>query len=155
MENSPYRKIIKLLKESGVDYKLIYHEPVYTSEQAEKITGLDLGQGMKSLLVKGDRKFVLAVIPGDKRLDVRKMALLMKVKRVGLATKEEVKERMHCELGSCYPLGGVVSLRTIADPSLLGKNTLLLSPGVNDKTIIMSAEDYFRVAGPERHKIIM
>ncbi len=154
-ENIPYQRIIKLLERAGVDYKLINHKPVYTNEEAEKITGLDLSKGMKCLLLEKGGKFVLAVIPGDQRLDMKKVGKLMGVKRVGLATKNEVEEKMLCELGGCYPFGNVVGLRTIADSSLLESDVLALNPGVNNRTIIIKAKDYFQVATPEISSIIV
>lgn len=52
-------KLIKeLLNSNGITYEVSEHEPVYTSEQAAKVRGVELKTGVKALVLK-QRKEVL------------------------------------------------------------------------------------------------
>src|SRR5438105_338922 len=107
----PYEKIIQLLDQSQILYELLEHEAVYTSEQAAKIRGLSLDQGAKSLLLKAKNDFILVVLPGNKKLDSKRVKQLLFVKDLRFATPEEVKEIMGCEVGACYPFGNIIGIR--------------------------------------------
>ncbi len=148
-EINPFDEIIFMLDANHVGYQTIKHEPVYTSAQAESISGLALNQGAKALLLKADKDFVLVVLPGDKRVDCNKLKQVLAAKKVRFAGEEEVRKIMHCELGACYPIGSFLNLRTVADPSLIEHETIAFNPGVNDKSIILKSEDYIKVASPE------
>lgn len=141
MEN-PFEKIIQFLEAKGAKYEIFEHEPVYTSEQAAKARGESLGDGAKSLLLKAGDSFLLAVLPGDKRLDNKKLKKILGVKNIRFATSEEVKEIMGCEIGACYPIGDIAGVRTIVDNAFLHNINICFNPGVHDKTIKMKWNDY-------------
>jgi len=141
MEN-PYDKIIKLLEDKKVSYILSGHDPVYTSEQASRARGEPMDKGAKSLLVKTEGDFILAVLPGSKQLDSKKLRDLLGVKKMRFATPEEVKEVMGCEIGACYPIGSVAGIKTIVDNSLSDNGSICLNPGVHNKTIEIKWADY-------------
>ena len=64
---NPYDAIIKLLKDNLINFEVLEHEPVFTSEQAAKVRGLSLDSGAKSLLLKADKNFILVVLPGSRK----------------------------------------------------------------------------------------
>lgn len=143
---NPYQKIIDLLQASGVSYQLIPHEPVFTNEQAEAITGLKLHQGAKSLLVKTNISFVLVVVPGDRYVDMKKVATAVGATKASLADRKEVSKTMLCDLGACYPFGHIVGIPTLVDPSLQQSDVIAFNPGVNNQSVVMATKDYLRIA---------
>lgn len=146
---NPFNRIISMLDIDHVVYHIIEHEPVYTSAQAESISGLDLSQGAKALLLKADAAFILAVLPGNRRLDLHRLKQFLPAKRIRFATEKEVREIMHCELGACYPIGSFLNLRTVLDPTLIENEMVAFNPGVNDRSIILRSQDYVKIASPE------
>ncbi|HSX30355.1 MAG TPA: YbaK/EbsC family protein [Candidatus Saccharimonadales bacterium] len=141
---------MKLLEESHIDYERVEHEPVYTSEQAAAVRGFTLQQGAKSLLFKvGSGDFVLVVVPGDKRVDSRKLKKLLRVKDARFARPEEVQAQLGCEIGACYPLGKVAGLRTLCDLCVGRNETIAFNPGRHDVSIKLRYADYVRLARPE------
>ena len=130
------------MEAKGVKYEIFEHEPVYTSEQAAKVRGESLSEGAKSLLLKADDNFILAVLPGNKRLDIKKFKKVFGMKNIRFAKPEEVKEIMDCEIGACYPIGNIIGVRTIVDNSFLNNTDVCFNPGVHDKTIKMKWQDY-------------
>ncbi len=123
------------------------HEPVYTSEQAADVRGISIEQGAKSLLLKTDDTFTLCVLPGNKRLDTKKLKRLLGVKNARFATAEEVKEIMGCQIGACYPFGNLINIRMLVDAALGNNHTLSFNPGVHDKSIKMQWTDYQKATG--------
>ncbi|MAG59952.1 hypothetical protein CMO96_04145 [Candidatus Woesebacteria bacterium] len=143
---NPYEKIIHLLDDSDIKYEILEHAAVYTSEQAAKIRGTSLAQGAKALLLKTGDQFTLAVLPGNKRLDSKKLRKVLSVKKLRFATPEEVKEVMGCEIGACYPIGKIIGVRMIVDKSLAKNKIISFNPGIHTKSIKMKYRDYKTVA---------
>ncbi len=146
---NPFAAIIQLLESEKVKYKLLEHEPVYTSEQAAKVRGLTLAEGAKSLLLKASREFILIVLPGDQKLDSKKVKTILSTKKLRFATPEEVVDIMGCEIGACYPLGSILGIRTFVDPKLGKNESISFNPGLHDKTIRLTWIDYKRLVQPE------
>jgi Ala-tRNA(Pro) deacylase len=146
---NPHEEIIKLLKTNNIDYKETEHEPVYTSEQAAKVRGISLSQGAKSLLLKSENDFILAILPGDRKLDSKKFKGLLKIKDFRFALPEEVKNKMGCEIGACYPFGNLIGLLTYVDNSLSKNEVISFNPGVHDRSIEIKWRDFYLVVKPK------
>ena len=69
MAASIFERVENLLKEHGIAFQVLRHEPVYTSEEAARIRGTPLASGAKALVCKGGDHFVMFVVPADRRLD--------------------------------------------------------------------------------------
>lgn len=145
----PYHEIANLLKEKKISYQEIDHEPVFTSEQASKVRGISISEGAKSLLLKYGDNFVLVIIPGDKKLDSKKLKNVVNSKNIRFANPEEVEEKMNCKIGACYPFGNIISLRTIADISMDKLKYISFNPGLHDKSIRMGWLDFKMLVMPE------
>lgn len=149
MTGDPYIAILKSLDGAGVEYEKLEHEPVYTSEQAAVVRGLSLAQGAKSLLFKTKVGFVLVVVPGDRRVDSKKLKQALGVKDVRFAAANEVRELMGCEIGACYPFGNIAGLRTLVDRALSRNDIIACNPGRHDISIKMRYADYKTLTDPE------
>ena len=68
---SVFQRIEALLQLRGVAFDVLRHEPVYTSEEAAAIRGTPLASGAKALICKGADRFVMFVVPADRKLDSR------------------------------------------------------------------------------------
>lgn len=147
MQN-PYTQITAFLNDHNINYEELSHQPVYTSEEAASIRGLSMNEGTKSLLVKVDGKFYLFIIQGDKRLSSKKVKILLSAKKLRFATKEEVREIMHCEVGACYPFGNLIGITQFVDTSFIKNDYISLSPGTHTKSIRMKWKDYQHVMKP-------
>lgn len=152
---NPYEAIIRLLDEAHIEYERFEHVPVHTSEEAAAVRGVSMSQAAKALLFKTkEAGFVLVVLPGDKRVDSRKLKDYLQTKSLRFAAPEEVEEQMGCKIGSCYPLGIVAGLRTLVDESLSQNQDVFFNPGRHDVSIRMPYDGYIRLAVPEIVAII-
>lgn len=151
--NSPYPHILKFLQDNNIDYELIEHEPVFTSKQAGSVRGVSESMGAKSLLLKADKDFLLVIIPGNRRLDSKKLKQLLALKNLRFAMPLEVTEIMGCEIGSCYPFGNLIDVEMLVDNALSWNEYIFFNPGVHDKSIKIKWEDYKRIVNPELHDL--
>jgi Ala-tRNA(Pro) deacylase len=147
-------KIIKFLRENLVSFETLNHEPVFTSEEAARVRGLNPEMGAKSLLLRADDQFVLAVLPGDKKLNTKKLKEILKAKNIRFANPEEVEEKMFCQIGACYPFGNLIDLPMYVDPSLGENEIIAFSPGVHNRSIKIKWADYQRSVEPNLVDII-
>lgn len=148
--SNPYQSIKDLLDQKNVEYELLEHDSVHTSEEAAKVRNGSQESGAKSLLLKESNGFVLAVLQGSSRLDTKKLTKYLGVSRnPRFATPEEVEGQMGCQVGACYPFGNLISLRTILDEPFIRQKFMSFNPGVHDKTITMSLERYRQLVQPE------
>ena len=143
----PYEKIIEELNGKDIEFKITKHEPVYTSVQAAKVRGESIDTGGKSLLLNDGKDFILAVLPGGKRLSTKKLKKILKARNIRFATPEEVIDVMGCEIGACNPLGGILGIRTFVDSSLLVNEEINFNPGLHDVTITIKSSDYMPISG--------
>ena len=72
---STYNKIVDLLRSENIQFREFRHEPEGRCEAISKIRGNALSQAMKAMVVmakmnKKDRKYFLAILPGDRCLDM-------------------------------------------------------------------------------------
>jgi len=149
MKVSPYEDIIGVLKANSIEYKELDHEPVYTSEDAAKVRGLSLESGAKSLLLKAKDRFILVVLPGSRKIDSKKLKNILNTKELRFANPAEVKNKMGCIVGACYPFGSIAHLETYLDNSMLGQSNISFNPGLHHKSIKIKLNDYLIIEKPQ------
>src|SRR5437764_10865019 len=136
------------LKERGVSFNVLRHEPVFTSEQAAAVRGTSLASGAKALIVKAGERFVLLVVPADRKLDSRKARTSLGVKALRFATPEEVLERTGLRPGSIPPFGSLFGLPTYCDPALAENPSINFNAGDHAISVQMTCADYLALENP-------
>src|SRR5207253_2643412 len=63
---SVFDRLHDRLRQAGIPFTVLRHEPVYTSEQAAAVRGSPLASGAKALVLKTGEDFLLAVLPADR-----------------------------------------------------------------------------------------
>jgi Cys-tRNA(Pro) deacylase len=143
-------KIIKkLLDQNGITSQVSEHEPVYTSEQAAKVRGVELKTGVKALVLKAEEgNFVMGLVAADRRIDLKKLAKIVKTKKLRLASSQEVLKITGCEVGSVHPFGNLHGLPTYLDSSVLENDMVNFNAGLHTVSIQMKARDLINAIGP-------
>jgi Ala-tRNA(Pro) deacylase len=150
-----FLKIKDILDKSRVDYKHLIHEHVSTSEDAAKIRGTNLEDAAKAIVLKAQSKdgefyFIQAVIPANRRIDLKKLKIILDSKNVALANPDEVLEKTKCTIGSVPPFASkLFDIPMYMDESILDKDFIVFSAGTHNDSIQMKAQDYFVVLDPK------
>ena len=111
-------RIMEIFSNLKLNPTYLEHEPVITSEDAAKIRGFQLKQGIKALLfTNGNNSYVIVCIPADKKADQKKVAtaILWSKKNIRMASPEEVLEKTGCEIGAVPPFGHKEKMPIIVD----------------------------------------
>jgi Ala-tRNA(Pro) deacylase len=136
------------LEQSGVAFSVLRHEPVFTSEQAAAVRGTPLPSGAKALVLKAGERFIVAILPADRKLDSRKARDGLGVKALRFATKEEVLELTGLQPGSIPPFGSLFGLPTFCDPALADNPSINFNAGDHAISVQMSYVDYVAAEKP-------
>lgn len=149
-ETSPtFEKIIKLLKENNVEYELIEHEPVYTSEEAARVRGTSLKHGAKAIVFSADKQPILVVVSGDKKVDIKIFKKRYGIKDLRILSPAEVKEKTDLEIGAIPPFGNLMGFPTYMVDQLVTKNKeIIFNAGSHTKSIKMKPQDYIKLCNP-------
>jgi Cys-tRNA(Pro)/Cys-tRNA(Cys) deacylase len=135
------------LRELGVWYHFLDKEETIHTSDASRATGINLHRITKNLISKTNNgDYVLFIIPGDMRVDLRKAAKSLKVKNIRLLQPLEAYKI------SGYPTGGTPSIGlkekvvTIFDEELLVFDTFYCGGGTRSRLLELRRDDVLRVS---------
>lgn len=140
--------IKRILSDSKLEFRNFIHKPVFTSQEAADERGLELKQGVKALVFKNG-KFILVLLPGNRKVDAKKLSKLINVKDLRLASPEEVLKITNCEIGSVHPFGFLHNLETYMDEKVLENEIVDFNIGLHTNSIAMRGGDLVKVIKPK------
>ena len=141
-------RILQLFRDNNVAYQLYEHPPVYTSEEAAKVRGVELKTGCKSMVLKKKSGgFVLANVAADRKIDFKVLEACLCTK-LAFASKEEVLKATNCESGSVPPFGKLFGMQTFLDPSVLENEFVNFNIGLLTRSVKISRDDLVRLMEP-------
>lgn len=150
---STYDQLLDLLDRKQVPYRLMAHQPEGQTVRASALRGHALAAAAKCMIVtllkaKRVHGHVLAVIPGDRRVDFKRVARACGADKAGFADRETAEELGRTVSGTITPFAFHPALEVLADPALLDQETLYFNAARLDCSVALGAEDYLRVAQP-------
>jgi Ala-tRNA(Pro) deacylase len=148
MENTVFERLQSLLDQRGVVCDVLRHAPVFTSEDAARVRGTPLGSGAKALVCKVDERFVMIVLPADRKLSSKKVRLGEGVKSLRFATREEVEQQTGLTPGSIPPFGSLFGLPVWCDERLGDHERINFNAGDHAISICLRYADYLAVERP-------
>lgn len=149
-----HEKILQELKDHQIDYRLCEHAAEGRSEQIAKIRGNSPEQAMKAIVImakynKWDHAYFLAIVPGNKRIDLDALSAWTGAKKVIFAPIEKAKELTSCEIGAIPPFSFHPDLTIVADPLIKRNKLIVFNAGILTKSIFMRLSDYLSIAQPQ------
>lgn len=158
MAEDTYTKLIMLLDERGARYRLIDHPPEGRTEIVSPMRGNDLNHAAKCMILmvklgKKTTKHVLAVVPGDRRVDLGAVKNLFGATYVSFASREIAERLAGSAAGTVLPFALSPQLELIADPSVGEVGELYFNAARLDRSIVLSTADYLEIAKPRMAQI--
>jgi prolyl-tRNA editing enzyme YbaK/EbsC (Cys-tRNA(Pro) deacylase) len=140
MENIK-EKIRNLLRARAVQYEEIDHGRVLTLADVEREIGGKTAEMIKALIVKTPEGFILAALPGDRKLDRKKLADFLGYpgKRVDLIPADQVEGAIGLPLGAITPIA--IGLPVVMDESVAKKDQVFCGMGTLFCTLKIKAAD--------------
>jgi Ala-tRNA(Pro) deacylase len=154
-----YERLVASLDAGGARYRLIDHAPEGRTDLVSALRGHDVAQAAKCLVVmaklgKKQTRYVLAVIPGDARLDLEALKSLLGATYLAFASTAKTEELAGSVTGTVLPFSFDERLELIADPSLLSAPDLYFNAARLDRSVALDSDDYVRLAGPRLATIV-
>lgn len=129
-----------------------FPEGTKTAEDAAAAIGCPVSAIVKSLVfvVTGSdgEEPVLALVPGDLRLDTARLAQAAGASESRRATLEEVRDSTGYAAGGTPPFGHSNPLRVFADPGLKRNDPVWAAGGTPSTVFPISIDDLDRLASP-------
>ena len=157
-----YQKVVNKLKELGITYQIVEHEPALTTEQADSfIEGIE-GVRTKTMFLtnKKKRNFYLVIMDDAKRLDMDVFKDIVEEKQVKMASAETLNDKMMLPPGVVSPFGLLNNenkdIQVYVDQEIVSEERMSFHPNTNEKTIFVKTEDLFtflKAIGYEPHVI--
>lgn len=146
-----YDRLVELLDRHGASYRLIDHEPEGRTEIVSAFRGNPLAAAAKCMVVmvkvsKKRKRHLLAVVPGNRRVDLSALKALAGGTYAGFA-QAEVAERLSGSVtGTILPFSWNDELELVVDPTLFEHDEIFFNAGRLDRSVALRAADYRRIA---------
>jgi prolyl-tRNA editing enzyme YbaK/EbsC (Cys-tRNA(Pro) deacylase) len=122
-----------------------------TAEIAARLLGVPLASIVKTMVLTDGARFVAAILPGDRRLDRKRVAAVFGIASLRFASAAEVLAQTGFPAGGVAPLGFAQPTAVVVDDSLSGP--VVGGGGREDLLIRIAVEDIVRVHGARRAAI--
>lgn len=158
LEIDTYTRFIDFLDEQGISYRLIDHAPEGRTEVVSPLRGNKLSQAAKCIILmvklgKKITKYVLAVVPGDARVDLNAVKALLGGTYIAFASQDIAERLAGSVAGTVLPFSFHPELELIADPSLLENEELYFNAARLDRSMVLKTSDYVKAAKPRLERI--
>ena len=153
-----FDRLVALLSEAKATFRVIEHEAEGRSEKISVIRGNRPEQAAKAMVLDvrgggGGRRNVLAILPGNRKLDFVAVAALFEARKCGFASPESAEALTGCVMGSVPPFSLNPYLSVVVDADLLANQTLFFNAGRLDRSMELDTQDWIAVAKPRVARI--
>ena len=159
-----FLRLCARLDAAGARYRVVRHPAAGTSESVALVRGTEVGQGAKAMLCRVGGKggkggecgaLVLGVLPGDRRLDFKKLGAALGGGKASLVSADEAQALTGCVVGSIPPFSPSPDVALILDPQLTQRYAeVAFNAGSLEASIVLDAADYLRIAQPRVVEIV-
>jgi Cys-tRNA(Pro)/Cys-tRNA(Cys) deacylase len=124
-------RAVTLLRRKGVPHRIVRYDHLRKGAVfAADATGTPLHRTVKTLVVEvGAGEFILALMPGDRRLNLKSVANLLQVKRAQMAGREAAERLTGYPVGGISPFGTRQRLPVVLERTLLDHARVLVNAG--------------------------
>lgn len=148
--SSVLESVRAFLRKNHVLFREIHHQPTFTSEESARARGEDVRIGGKAILMKVGDDFRLFVLSASLKVDSKAIKRKFGVKKIRFANKEELADLTGLVPGCVPPFGRpILDFDLYIDQSIIENKKIAFNAGSLTDSIVMSVEDYLRVADGE------
>lgn len=133
----------RFLLQKGIWFELVqYEHGEKGAEFAAQATGFPLNRTLKTLVADlGEAGYVLALMPGDRQLDLKALARALGAKRSRMADTATAERLTGYLLGGISPFGVKQPLPAVMDASVLAHERVMINAGARGLMLQMAPSD--------------
>ena len=131
------------------------HDPraVSFGLEAAAALGLPPGRVFKTLLASDGRQLVVGIVPVDRTLDLKALAVALGLKKLAMADPAAAERSTGMVVGGISPIGQKRALPTVLDASAVEYDTVLVSGGRRGLDIELAPANLVRLTAATVHPI--
>jgi Cys-tRNA(Pro)/Cys-tRNA(Cys) deacylase len=140
-------RAISYLKRKGIACEVVRYEHIEKGAAfASSATGFPLHRTIKTLVVDlGQKNCVLALIPGDRQLDLKKLAKVFSVKRAAMVDIPTAQRLTGYLVGGVSPFETTQAMPAVISDVLLDYETVMVNAGKRGLMLKMMPTDIVTV----------
>ncbi len=143
-------RLEEFLKKNGINYKSVTHSEAFTAQEIAAAMHVHGREVLKSVMIKADGRFVMAVLPASSRVDFKKLKDVLKDKDLRLASETEFKSLFpDCEPGAEPPFGNLYNVETVVDRSVTDDERIFFNAGNHYEAVEMDYRDFENLVKPK------
>lgn len=144
----PVERVAGVLRRGGVDARVEeFPEGTKSARDAAAAIGCELSQIVKTLVTVADGAFVVAMIPGDERLDLKAVAAVVTAGSARIATAEEVLHATGFDPGGVAPFPRRADTVTLIERSLFHHAIVWIGAGTGRHVAGLAPGELARLSG--------
>lgn len=136
-------RAIKALTKHEISFDVVTYEHLEKGAAfAAQAIGFDLAKTVKTLVVEiSGQKPVLALLPGDRQLSVKKLAKVCGVKKAAMADVATAERITGYKVGGVSPFGIEPPLAVVMEAKILDHSKIAINAGQRGTMLIMAPAD--------------
>jgi len=139
----PTQKLKNYLDQHEIQYVTISHSPAYTAQRIAEVTKIPGKELAKTVIVKIDDKFAMAVLPASRRVNLQHLQQAIGADEVTLSSEQEFNELFpDCEVGAMPPFGNLYDMGVYVAEQLTEDEEIAFNAGSHSELVRMSYNDY-------------
>ena len=147
---SGVEEVKKFIEEHDLDAKILqFDEPVRTVEEAAERSKADPSEIVKTIILIADDRPIVAIIQGNRKIDLEKLRKVLNANYVRLAKPSEVLKLLGIGIGAVSPLlNSMKRIRCIIDEKVLMMKKVLAGGGSEKTLVLIKPEDLAEILKP-------
>src|SRR5262245_17233388 len=142
-------KLDEFLTERHVSFERLRHRTAYTANRVAQILHVPGKEMAKTVLLRSDHGYVLAVLPATHQVDLMQMSRELGEARLEMASEEEMCRLFpDCETGAIPPFGSMYQVPTVVDETLTKDQQIVFEGQNHEEAIRMTYHDFEEIEHP-------
>lgn len=142
-------KLKEVLDRAKISYEVYNHRSAFTAQETAASLH-DSGREMaKVVVLKADDRFLMAVVPADRMVSLRKSRAALGAAVVSIASESEFAALFpECEIGAMPPFGNLFGVPVYVDASFERAGEIFFNAGNHQQTVKLAYADFKRLVDP-------
>jgi Cys-tRNA(Pro) deacylase len=151
----PVERVADFLRSAGAEARIEeFDEETPTAADAARAAGCTPDQIVKSVVVVADGLPVVALVPGDRRVHVRKVARAVGARKARIATAAEVEAATGFAPGAVAPFPLPRVARVLCEQTLLSLPTVWVGAGSTRHLASLAPRELVRLSRAEAMDVV-
>jgi Ala-tRNA(Pro) deacylase len=151
------KKISNYLEKNKYKFNEIGHKTTYTAWDTSQTEKIKPQQVAKSLILKADNDYILAVVPANRNLDKKKILKIINTarkknkqkaaKKIDFSREAWMKKNILGQIGATPPFPKLLNLEGFIDSLLIKNKKIYVGSGDYKTSLLINSSQYLKTEG--------